>query len=406
MVRQTMKKQSRCQCTPTCNNLPLANSPFCKEHLKYCPIKSPLSGNEPEFDPEAYNKHKGIKESLNCFAYAFDWRHLPKTKKCSKNSCPIPFPQPGRASGYPKWSNVKGKRCPDLIARLMGDVPDLKMTTFDKKCPPKTSKIALVVDEDEDYHFYRQDSNGYWSHKPGATEVTHLDATKRPIYNPELASRYYPDSSLHYDQFCSYLCAPKGKKLHFKRGGKSKTRKQQGGVPSSPKRRSVRRSPSPRRSPILLSAPKKTPCKLSTPKEKLIKKIWDYVCKIMKQDYHRQWYCDKHEIKSFETCNLWLWLKCHTSKEFDTHIDLYFLNNDTIGMTLTFEGEHKKRHATFNIENYDIDIETGKKPNNKSFEKFVLAICKWIDEAYWNWVLELDGWRRDDCPHSVRSVRA
>jgi hypothetical protein len=226
MVRQTMKKQhARCQCTPTCTNPPLENSPFCKEHMKFCPRKSPMSGNEPEFDPDAYNKYKGIKESLNCFAYAFDWRHLPKTKKCTKNSCPIPFPQPGRASGYPKWSNVKGKRCPDLIARLMGDVPDLKMTTFEQKCSPKSSKIALVVDEDEDYHFYRQDSNGYWSHKPGATEVTHLDATKRPIYDPELASRHYPDSSLHYDQFCSYLCAPKGKKLHFKRGGKQTHKK-------------------------------------------------------------------------------------------------------------------------------------------------------------------------------------
>ena len=75
-------------------------------------------------------------------------------------------------------------------------------------------------------------------------------------------------------------------------------------------------------------------------------------------------------------------------------------------MTLTFEGEHKKRHTTFNIEKYDIDIETGTKPNNKSFEEFVLAICKWIDETYWNWVSELDGWRREDCSHSAKSVRA
>ena len=46
------------------------------------------------------------------------------------------------------------------------------------------------------------------------------------------------------------------------------------------------------------------------------------------------------------------------------------------------------------------------RPNNKSFEEFVLAICKWIDETYWNWGSELDGWRREDCSHSAKSVRA
>jgi hypothetical protein len=221
MVRHTRKKTgARCQCSPSCNNPPLDNSPFCATHIKFCPRRAPLSGFEPEFKPELYNKHSGIKEALNCFAYAFDYRGLPKKVGCTKDSCPVPFPQPGRASGYPKWSKVKGKRCPDLIGRLFGDVPDIKMATFEKRCPKKYSKIALVVDEDEDYHFYRQDSNGYWSHKPGATDVTHIDATGRPIYDPQLASKLYPGSGLHYNQFCSYLCAPKTRKLRLKRGGK------------------------------------------------------------------------------------------------------------------------------------------------------------------------------------------
>jgi hypothetical protein len=107
----------------------------------------------------------------------------------------------------------------------MGDVPGSKLTTFEAKCPAGKRKIALVADEDEDYHFYRQDSNGYWSHKPGATDVTHIDATGRPIYDPQIASKLYPDSGLHYDQFCGYMCAPKHKKLHFKRGGHTKKRK-------------------------------------------------------------------------------------------------------------------------------------------------------------------------------------
>ena len=220
MMRHTRKKKGvRCQCSPSCKNPPLNNSPFCAAHIKFCPRRSPLSGYEPNFKPEIFNKHFGIKEALNCFAYAFDYRGLPKRADCTKDSCPVPFPQPGRASGYPKWSKVKGKRCPDLVGRLFGDVPDLKMATFEKRCPKNYSKIALVVDEDEDYHFYRQDSNGYWSHKPGATDVTHIDASGRPIYDPQLASKLYPKSGLHYNKFCSYLCVPKTRRLRFKRGG-------------------------------------------------------------------------------------------------------------------------------------------------------------------------------------------
>lgn len=220
MGRDTKKKGvSRCQCMPSCKNPPIENSSFCEEHSRFCPRRAPISGYEPDFNPDIYNKYPGVKESLNCFAYAFDYQKLPHIKQCTKESCPIPFPQPGRASGYPKWSKVKGKRCPDLRSRLFGDVPSLKSATFESSCPKKYSKIALVVDEDEDYHFYRQDSNGLWSHKPGATDVTHLDATKRPIYDPQLASREYSDSGLHYNEFCGYLCAPKHKKLQFKRGG-------------------------------------------------------------------------------------------------------------------------------------------------------------------------------------------
>jgi hypothetical protein len=203
----------------SCTSPPLENSPFCAKHQQYCPIKSPLSGSEPEYNPARYNKYKGIKESHNCFAYAFNYLKMPTKKQCTKNSCPVSFPQPGLASGYPKWSKVKGKKCADLWGRLYGDVPGIKRTTFTAKCPKGTYKISPVADEDQDYHFYRKDNNGYWSHKPGATSVTHLDATKRPIYNPELASRYYPDSGLNYDRFCGYACVPATQAHKFKRGG-------------------------------------------------------------------------------------------------------------------------------------------------------------------------------------------
>jgi len=143
---------------------------------------------------------------------------------CTEDNCDAPFPQPGRASGYPKWSKIKGKRCPDLVARLFGDVRGLLPSKFQQRCPTGTRKIATVTDENEDYHFYRQDSNGYWSHKPGATSVTNIDATGRLIYNPQLASRLYPGSGLHYKNFCGYMCAPATRKNKLRRGGSSRRR--------------------------------------------------------------------------------------------------------------------------------------------------------------------------------------
>jgi hypothetical protein len=184
-------------------------------------MKAPLSGSEPAYSPGRYNKKFSIKDSHNCFAYAFNVMDMPPKQLCNEKECNVPFHQPGRKSGYPKWSQVPDKRCPDLVARLKADVPGIMMTNFTRRCPRGTTKIASVVDPAEDFHFYRQDKNGMWSHKPGGTEVTRLDASGRPIYNPELADRDYrkKHGKLNYKYFCGFMCAPRRKTHRFKRGG-------------------------------------------------------------------------------------------------------------------------------------------------------------------------------------------
>jgi hypothetical protein len=228
MVRRTIKGKNKipqCQCDPNCTLVPLEGSAFCKKHQK-CTTISPLSGYEPYYDPDIWNLRKGVKEAHNCFAYAYRFFDMPKTPKCTNESCPIAFPQPGRASGYPKWSKVKGKRCPDIIARALGDVPGSKRVRFTQRCPKKMRKVAFIADPKEDYHVLSEDSTGRWSHKPGSTDVTDLDANKRPIYNPALANFYYPDSGLDYKNFCGYLCIPATKKHKLRRsGGKRNTRR-------------------------------------------------------------------------------------------------------------------------------------------------------------------------------------
>ena len=232
MVKETRKKKmvnrSHCQCDPKCSRKPLPGHAFCKVHMKFCGRRSPLTGFEPSYNPNKYNGTRKMRESHNCFAYAFDHVEMPPDYECNENICNTPFHQPGRKSGFPKWSESKGKRCPDLISRLRADIPGIKTVSFSEKCPVGTSKIALAVAPDKedakrsgDYHFWRQDNNGMWSHKPGGTEVTNKDASKKPIYDPSLADRNYGDR-LNYKYFCSFLCAPKKQRLTFKRGGKNR----------------------------------------------------------------------------------------------------------------------------------------------------------------------------------------
>ncbi len=196
----------RCQCLPDCGQKSLPGSPFCQTHQHSCPRKPALSGYEPPYDPNFFNKNPHLLGSHNCAAYAFGYLNT----KANKND---PFPQPGAFAGYPKFSKVRRKTCPDMLARIFGDMPSVKPTTFEARCPAGTSKIALAVDARSDYHVWRQGPDGMWSHKPGATEVTDKDAFGKPIYDVALSSRNYnkKGSHLNYNRFCGYLCVPRTK---------------------------------------------------------------------------------------------------------------------------------------------------------------------------------------------------
>ena len=83
---------------------------------------------------------------------------------------------------------------------------------FNEKCPPNHYKGALVIDTNKTYHFYRQDNNGRFSHKPGTLGVEQVDASGNPIYAVHLADTDYNKSKrkngITYDKFCSYYCIP------------------------------------------------------------------------------------------------------------------------------------------------------------------------------------------------------
>jgi hypothetical protein len=242
MTTRHVRKGAKCQCTSGCTEKALPGGAMCLKHQHNgCSRVSPVTGSEPPYIPGVYNDSKITKDNHNCFAYAFNIREDLSGHCADKDNCTLSFHQPGRGTGFRRFRDVKKIQCPDLLARLYADVPDLTEATFEQKCPVGTSKIALVIDPKNDYHFYRQDRGGLWSHKPGGGSVTNRDAAGNLIYDPAIADRNYKSNkkgSLDYSVFCSYMCAPRSPLAtrRVKRGGKRSEHKR-----SEHKRRKTRR---------------------------------------------------------------------------------------------------------------------------------------------------------------------
>ncbi len=158
---------------------------------------------------------------------------MERANKCREgNDCR--FVVAGKTRGHPDYTGNQGKTCSDVLARTMADIPSAYLTTFQNRCQPGFSKIAIVVDKERDLHYYRQDSaatHGLWSHKPGAREATNRDAAGALIYRPDRASRYYPredpnDSGLNYSSFCSYMCVPRDGSIKLAGGSRTRKRNQ------------------------------------------------------------------------------------------------------------------------------------------------------------------------------------
>ena len=76
----------------------------------------------------------------------------------------------------------------------------IPLDSINTVCPDGTYKVALFVDPIAfDYHWYRQNSDGTWSHKPSIDSVRDFDSNGSIIYNPLLCSRQ--ESSRNYTDY-------------------------------------------------------------------------------------------------------------------------------------------------------------------------------------------------------------
>jgi hypothetical protein len=151
--------------------------------------------NNPPYEPDRWNKDSKVKNSTNCYAYAAN----------DPDKHPPGKPQPGQQCGSPLTGTEffkDGCKSVGAAAKCDGMIPAPNPPTP----KPGYYPVALVVAPGKDYHWYRQDNNGRWSHKPGNTAVTDLDASGKQITNPETCDRNY--GRVNYSKFCGYYYVP------------------------------------------------------------------------------------------------------------------------------------------------------------------------------------------------------
>jgi hypothetical protein len=218
-----------------CQNKPIDGSEFCHKHQK-CPnfMKTYVNGYEHSYDPKKWN-HPYVEGSHNCYTYFLNNQIKAVKERCDElcnkhgSGCPKKIeqcsnlkPQPGHYNNLLKKGNLdmgsNKYTCPLMESRITGDNELIKKVKFNQKCPKYYYKGAMVVDPGHTYHFYRQNQDGTWSHKPGTLPVTNKDAGDKVIYVPHNADRNYNKGNtkdgINYVDFCGYYCVPNNKYLN------------------------------------------------------------------------------------------------------------------------------------------------------------------------------------------------
>lgn len=136
------------------------------------------------YNPGFWNNNPNVRTRNNCYNYA-------------SNKRTDTFAQPGRGCGrmYTAITCVEVSRAAlcDRLHRRFVCFPDSEKPRY---------LVALVIAPGPafvDFHWYRRNSEGFWSHKPGGTAVRNTDNSGKVITNPETCNRG------PYTQFCGYF---------------------------------------------------------------------------------------------------------------------------------------------------------------------------------------------------------
>ena len=184
------------------------------------------SGYEVAYEPEKWNDRTGnIKEDVdsicrntNCYYYAINNQLEPKSMQLWTIRFGGGLPQPGAYCGIDIYSlkdpqNGYDTVYPGTSKNLIQYVTEQDYAAYNQahgggyifrpigrneRCPAGSYKVALIVGSD--YHWYRQNPDGFWSHKPGGTEVTNVDEQDNSIIDPQ-----YAEWNDRYKKFIGYF---------------------------------------------------------------------------------------------------------------------------------------------------------------------------------------------------------
>jgi hypothetical protein len=149
-----------------------------------CPTNH--AADAPAYNPNIWNV-PSVQPYNNCYNYA-------------NNHATNTFAQPGRATGHQATVMACNKVTPAAQSDGLKVVPNFA-------APLSKGQgwyVALVVWPNSDYHWYRQDNVGCWSHKPGSTAVRNVDNAGHAITDPQTCNRG------PYTNFCTYMVTNKG----------------------------------------------------------------------------------------------------------------------------------------------------------------------------------------------------
>jgi len=164
------------------------------------------------YQPSIWNQNNNnIKQYNNCYAYAMRDLLYNRDKK----------PQPGdKCKNKVNLKIDNNYSCDNIISNIKCDYPyDILETDHNNNCPCDYYKVSLFLDNskpNKDYHFYRKD-NQYWSHKPGNSEATNLDASNKLINDPYTADRNYKNTKNknNYTIPCKNFCKKKNINIYL-----------------------------------------------------------------------------------------------------------------------------------------------------------------------------------------------
>jgi hypothetical protein len=153
----------------------------------FCWLLCLLFDRRPGYEPQRWNDpytpgvSYGHQYRNNCYNY-------------SCNKATDTFAQPGYAHG----AQYVATDCPSVSAGAQAD----GLTARPDGTPAAGNcchTVALVMAPGYDYHWYRLDTNGMWSHKPGGTPARNTDNSNNLIADPRVADRGV------YTQFCGFF---------------------------------------------------------------------------------------------------------------------------------------------------------------------------------------------------------